>query len=611
MRSTPREAPAAASDVRLLGRGLGPKTPGRAFLVATLVIFAAECLTMGLLNGAPVTPGSVIVSLVDATALLAVTVPLLYALFVRPMTRVLDERTRSARALRKARDELESRVEARTAELAAANRLLRAEAEERIRANGRVAFQAGLLDAIEQAVVATGVDGNVSYWNRYSESFFGWTEEEVLGRRLADVTSVSAECGDDVLSPCGPNRGWGGEVRLVRRDGGGFPAYLTRSPIGSTGAGPLGFVYVFLDITQRKQAEDDLRYSEQKYSTLVESSPTGIFLAQGDRLLFVNPELAHMLECSRSDLVGAETAVLVHPDDLGWVREIARSRSAGEAVPEEYECRLLTKAGRVRWANVRATLIPYRGGVVTLGNMKDVTDRRAMAEQLRAKTQALRHLSARLLTAQEDERQRVAADLHDSIGQSLSAIKFVVERALEGGRSDEPSPQFLALRSAVPLIQGSVDEVRRISMALRPSTLDDLGLVATIAWFTREFQATYPHIHVDREVAVGESSVPEVLKTSIFRILQEAMNNVAKHSRAEKVAVTLRRDAESLELVIRDDGEGFEPAAERVGGASGGFGFASMRERAELFGGAFAVVSGKGQGTEVTARWPLREAPTS
>jgi len=156
-----------------------------------------------------------------------------------------------------------------------------------------------------------------------------------------------------------------------------------------------------------------------------------------------------------------------------------------------------------------------------------------------------------------------------------------------------------------------VEEVRRISMALRPTTLDDLGLLATIAWFTREFQVTYPHMEVERLIEIEEFEVPENLKTNIFRIMQEAMNNAAKYSQASKVTVALRQVLGDLQLVVGDNGVGFNPAEARRNTTAGGFGLASMRERAELFGGSLILTSSPGVGTMIIARWALSEEPTS
>jgi signal transduction histidine kinase len=137
-------------------------------------------------------------------------------------------------------------------------------------------------------------------------------------------------------------------------------------------------------------------------------------------------------------------------------------------------------------------------------------------------------------------------------------------------------------------------------MDLRPSVLDDLGILATIGWFTREFQKVYSHISVEKQISVEENEIPDSLKTVLFRVMQEAMNNVAKHSKADLIRLTLRKTADKIELFINDNGAGFDLESIRQG-----VGLTSMRERTELLGGTFAVESILGKGTTIRASWPI------
>jgi signal transduction histidine kinase len=269
-------------------------------------------------------------------------------------------------------------------------------------------------------------------------------------------------------------------------------------------------------------------------------------------------------------------------------------------VPEEYECRLVTRSGDVRWVEMRDTRVRHQGRSATLGNVQDVTERRRMEEQLH-------RLSARLLTIQEDERRRVARDLHDSLGQKLTGVKFLIEASLGAPWPDERRSSMEQLRALIPTLQESVEEVRRISTELRPSILDDLGLLPTIAWHLREFEKRHPDTMVEQRVGVAESEVPDGLRTPIYRILQEASNNVAKHSGATRMVVGLEIAAGRLRLWVQDDGVGLDPEAQ-VRGNGGGIGLGSMRERTELSGGSFSLSSAPGDGTTVRADWPLGPA---
>ncbi len=155
------------------------------------------------------------------------------------------------------------------------------------------------------------------------------------------------------------------------------------------------------------------------------------------------------------------------------------------------------------------------------------------------------------------------------------------------------------------MLQEAIEETRRIQMNLRPSILDDLGILATIGWFCREYESTYSAIRIREEIDIKEEEVADSLKTVIFRVLQEALNNIAKHSKADLVHLSLREMEGRIELVLKDNGQGFD--LEKVLGSESpkrGLGLTSMRERTELSGGSFAIESAEGKGTIIRASWP-------
>lgn len=233
--------------------------------------------------------------------------------------------------------------------------------------------------------------------------------------------------------------------------------------------------------------------------------------------------------------------------------------------------------------------------------LKTENDERLRIEiELRESERRLRRLSTELLKAQEKERKLVAGEIHDSLGGSLAAIGIMVESALNQIGDDNPQAR-VALESVIPIIQGTVEEARRIQMSLRPSMLDDLGILATIGWFCRQFESTYSNIRIKREIDIQESQVPNSLKIVIFRVLQEAMNNIAKHSKADVVRLLLKKVGDRIEFVIEDNGVGF--ALEK---SKRGFGLGSMKERTELSGGTFTVESIKGRGTVIHASWATK-----
>ena len=295
----------------------------------------------------------------------------------------------------------------------------------------------------------------------------------------------------------------------------------------------------------------DRQLAQAREEALVESSPTGIFLLREGRLSLVNPRLAELFDCDRDELIGVEVLSLVHPDDRERVGIAIREGHSHPGPDSEVECRLIARSGLTRWVALRHTRIASRGEALTLGTVQDLTDRKRME-------QALRSLSAQLLTVQEEERGRVARDLHDGPCQTLTAARLILENFLGDQPLTERRASMQALRSLVPAIHDAADELRRISTDLRPAMLDDLGLSATVRWHLANLAKLHPTLQIRHRLEVAEADIPPTLKTPIFRILQEASNNAAKHSRGTVLDVRLSAEDGWLRLAVRDDGVGFD-----------------------------------------------------
>ena len=353
-------------------------------------------------------------------------------------------------------------------------------------------------------------------------------------------------------------------------------------------------------------AESALRDSEQKYSTLVEDALIGVYIIQNGKIVFANDKFAETYGYPKAELIGIESLQLVHPEDRPLVREMRTKRLRGEKVPSEYEVRGLKKNGETIWVMRSYSLINYDGKPAISGIVSDMTKRRKAEEALRKSDRELRILSNQLLSTEEKERKRIARELHDGIGQALSAIKFRIENSLRELRSKVDPSEIKSLETVIPLTQKTIEEVRRIVKDLRPSILDDLGILATITWFCREFQKVYASIQIMSHIHIEENDIPAPLKTVIYRILQEALNNIAKHSQASFVQLDLRKTDKRIELEIDDNGIGFDlNKVMALKPSRRGFGLASMRERAELSEAAFDLDSKLGQGTTIRVTWSI------
>ncbi|WP_435685783.1 PAS domain S-box protein [Sedimenticola selenatireducens] len=342
-----------------------------------------------------------------------------------------------------------------------------------------------------------------------------------------------------------------------------------------------------------------LKESESRYACLVDTTLTGIYILKDQVLVFCNRRFAEILGCSIEQLYG------VRLTDLVRFSSDSSSQAQGADPLEEMSGATVVKVlhpdGRTIWLNQSTAKVVHKGQSAILGNVVDITELVVTQDRLEASKAELEALSIKFIDVQEQERKRVANDLHDGIGQTLSGIKMAVEnvvREMERGRGTTTEK----LRDLLVKVQMGIDEVRRISMNLRPATLDQLGIVATISWFCRECAAELPHMEIQKEVDVIEEHIGEEIKATIFRILQEAFNNIAKHSQAKSATVRLYLKNKLLRLSIEDDGKGM--AMNNGVTPVYSLGLISMRERAECTGGTLSIFSQIGKGTKVEVTWP-------
>ena len=377
-------------------------------------------------------------------------------------------------------------------------------------------------------------------------------------------------------------------------------------PVKGRGGKVSGVVLSMVNVTERKLAQEARRESEFRYRSLFQDSRDAVYITTRDgKFIDMNQSTMDIFGYTREELMRMDIRKLyAHPEDRDRFQEVIER----EGFVRDYEIKFLKKDGTELDCLSTATIRRADDGTILgyQGIIRDITDRKKTDEALRESEKQLRYLSSQLLSAQESERKRIARELHDGIGQSMSSIKFSVENTVRQMDKSATGGDIQSLKALIPLIQASIEEVRKIGMGLRPSTLDDLGILATISWFCREFQMIYSGIRVEKQIEIQEDEMPDTLKTIIYRVLQESLNNVAKHSEADQVSLSLRKTKGGLELAIEDNGVGFDLGdALSVESSRRGLGLASMRERTELSGGSFAIQSVKGEGTIVRALWPM------
>ena len=333
--------------------------------------------------------------------------------------------------------------------------------------------------------------------------------------------------------------------------------------------------------------------AELAYRILFDQMNEGaVTLTRDGTVAYCNRRFAAIVQTPLARIIGAPLVRFVVRAEQAALESLIQAGSRENAVADLH---LRTSDGASVPVSVSFAPLHVEGSadvIGVVGVIRDISDRERQ-EDLRNR------LIEQVMTAQDDERRRIARELHDETGQSLTAL-LVGLRTIEGSKTAEQAVQ-LAQRLRETTAQTLID-VGRLWRGLHPGVLDDLGLGTAVARHAEEFaQAHQIVVNVHTEGLDADGLSP-LLRATVYRVLQEALTNVARHARAQRVHVRLRRGANAVELRVQDDGAGFKP------GKSGRLGLRGMRERAALLGGSVDVESEPGAGTTITARIPVRSA---
>ncbi|MHC1728745.1 MAG: PAS domain S-box protein [Syntrophobacteraceae bacterium] len=474
-----------------------------------------------------------------------------------------------------------------------------------------------LLEIIEFLPDATFVvdkEGEVIAWNSAMEEMTGVPKFDILGKGgyLYAVPFYGESRPIVIDYAMGKAEGIESSYSYLERDGdtffaetfcpllyGGRGAFLwaKASPLYDLDRNIIGAVESIRDITARRNAEEALRKSEEKYRLIFHNTPLGIFhFDTTGTATDCNDNIIEIWGSSRERFIGFNLLSSVKNKKM---KAAVKSCLAGKCAC--YEGSYLSVTGG-KITKLKADFGPIMsddGRVIGgIGIIEDISERRAAEAAVEDSEARLRLLAADLITAQENERKNIARELHDNIGSLLTGVKFSIENALDLAKKGQFHHE--SLKSMKALVQHAIDESRRIVTDLRPTILDDLGIVSTIRWFTRHFQSLYSALKFTAQIGVEEEEVPEYLKIVIFRIIQECFHCIVKHGRVGIVDITLRKDGSSIVMRIEKDGAGLDP--EILSGK--GLTLFSIKERAELSGGCMVTGPGEGGRTLIEVRWP-------
>lgn len=446
----------------------------------------------------------------------------------------------------------------------------------------------------------------VEGWNGEASRILGRRREEALGRSAGELGLVVIGDAEGMEERLRRLLAEGQHSDIVSAeveaaDGRRKTVWYT-SVVRDAEGRPEALLSLVDDVTEEARATEELRASEERYRLLFDRNPLPMWIFHRDDLRFLAVNEAAILHYgySREEFLGMTVEAIRPPEELPRFRASREASGPG-----------LRNAGV--WTHTRKDGSPIRveitrygfttGGIpAMLVLAQDVTERLATEEEIRRSREELLRFAAHLQTVREDERARLAREIHDELGQALTGVRMGLARVASRVRSGDPDAVASLVQETADLVDTSIREVRRIATQLRPGILDQLGLMAALEWLAEDFQGR-SGVKVQVTLPGADPELTPEVQTQVFRCVQEALTNVARHASASMVALQVVAGAGGLSVTVADDGRGFDPGS--VSGHS--LGLVGMRERARLVGGELLVESTAGAGTRITVRLPPAE----
>jgi len=454
-----------------------------------------------------------------------------------------------------------------------------------------------LIDSLPGVFYFYDQHGKFIRWNKQFEVVTGYTGEEIATMHPADffveedkeyIMQRIMEVFEKGLNDA--------EANFITRDGRKIPYYFKAAWVEYQG-GPC-LLGTGTDITELKKAEEEIRTSEQKYKLLFESNPLPMWMLSLPEydIIEVNNAALEQYGYNREEFLALDIFELRPEDDVEKLRATVNRGFRGLHHAGIWRHQKRDKT--IIYVDIVTCDIYYEGNATRLILANEITEQFLAEEKLKEAYEETRKLTDHLQTVREEERMYIAREIHDELGQLLTVLKMDVSWL---NRKLQPTTEPIQekLKALLSLIDVTVKKVRHISSELRPSLLDDLGLVAAMEWHMEEFQKR-SGVELAHELPSTEPVLPEPVKIGLFRILQESLTNVARHSEAQQVIVALTQKENNLMLTIEDNGKGFD--AENTKKKT--LGLLGMKERALMIGGEYKITGTPGKGTTVEVTVP-------
>jgi len=449
-------------------------------------------------------------------------------------------------------------------------------------------------------------DGCYKFVNRKYEEWFGVPRTEIIGKHYRDVLGEATfnlikGRVSEVLS----GRSVHYEEALQYVQGSTRWVMAEYIPDFDDRQNVVGFYALVNDISDRKRAEESLRETEERCRLLVENAPDVIYrLDQDGKITSLNPAFEKITGWPCSEWLGKHFSGIVHPDDLTLAKQGFEEALRGNG-PASYEMRFLSKSGRYGVGELTSAPEFKDGRIIgEFGIVRDITKRKLAEDRLKSSREQLRKLASHIESVREEERSKIAREIHDELGQTLTGLKFdltwLKNKVSQAGSAKAVLVEKITSMSQ--MIDRTIQWGRKLSTDLRPSLLDDYGLVAALEWLAKEFEAR-TEIHCLFNSFTESVALDREKSTALFRICQESLTNVARHAGATVITISLREDQGNVMLEINDNGRGI---TDNEIGDPRSLGVLGMKERAMLLGGDFSISGSFGKGTTTIVRIPLQ-----
>lgn len=463
------------------------------------------------------------------------------------------------------------------------------------------------LNSIGDGLIITDTAGKIISMNSISEKLTGWDKNEAKGQDIDSVFNIiNAKTREKVESPVnkvlknGKVVGLANHTILISKNGDEYQIADSGTPIKNNENETTGVALVFRNVTEKYRIRESLKQSEEKYRAIFENTGTATLIIEEDTTIsLVNKKFEQLTGLSKSEVENKISwTQLIDAEHLKkMIKYHKQRRKSNVNVPNCYETKIFDKNGEPHHIFSTVDMIP--NSTKSVASFLDITNLKKAKIKIEKQKKMLHKLNSKILKTQEEERRNISRDLHDDLGQHLTAISINLAAIKNNIKENDNPTTMERLEDSLKSVDVISKRIHDMVHELRPAILDDLGLIKTIKWYIKQFRRR-TGISVSLNISDFKKRLDPELEIALYRIIQEALNNVAKHAEAGKVDITIIKDIHKLKILIKDNGKGFDSTLLNTNPLeNSGMGIPGMRERLLGVNGKLKIDSKHGFGTKL------------